>query len=98
MNTIKLSDYGTDISSRYTGVSVRESILNILSQGADKIVIDCGGVRTLSESFSDEVFGILVLEQGKEWFRKNITLVGLSDLTKKSIIHAIAERLQAATC
>ena len=66
---ITLATYGTDLSSRVTGVAVRDAMVSALENGAPWVSVDCSGIRTLSEFFADEVFGILVAEHGKQWFK-----------------------------
>jgi STAS-like domain of unknown function (DUF4325) len=92
-DVINLASYGTDLSSRSTGVAVRDAMVAALRQEAGRVSVDCAGVRTLSESFADEVFGILVAERGKSWFKQHVAVVGLSENTRAAILRAIAERL-----
>lgn len=91
---IALATYGSDLSSRATGVMVRDGLVAALARGAARVSVDCTGVRTLSESFTDEVFGILVAEHGKSWFKEHIAVIGLTDSTRGAILRAVAERLQ----
>lgn len=91
--SIQLSDYGTDLSSRTTGSRVRGIVLNHLADNGGTITIDCAGLRTLSESFADELFGILVVERGEEWFRTHVRVVGMSESTRVAILRAIDARL-----
>jgi hypothetical protein len=93
---VLLNEYGTDLSSRATGTSVREAIF-ALAKTQSRVVVDCSEIRTLSESFADEVFGILVAEQGKPWFKDHISVVGLSEDTRNAILRAVAERLSVAS-
>ena len=88
---IQLSDYGTDLSSRFIGVKVRRAV-----EGArdDVHVVDCSGVRTMSESFADELFGVLVLDYGTGWFRAHIRLEGASESVRVAILRAIDARME----
>jgi len=94
---INLSDYGTDLSSRTTGSTVRDLILSALNNSSDAVSISCQGIRTLSESFADEVFGILVAEKGKPWFKEHVSIIGLNESTRSAILLAVAERLSLQT-
>ncbi len=91
--SITLASFGTDISSRLTGVNVRHAITQALADGVPRVRVDCAGVRTLSESFADEVFGVLVAEHGKPWFKAHVEVAGLTDHTRAAILRAVAERL-----
>jgi hypothetical protein len=90
---IALVRYGTDLSSRATGSAVRNIIDNAIAVGATSVTVDCAGIRTLSESFADEVFGILVSTHGKPWFKNHVAVIGLTDSTRTAILRAVHERL-----
>ena len=90
---ITLVNEGTDLSSRVTGVAVRDAMLADLNVGENRVSVDCVGIRTLSESFADEVFGIVVAERGKAWFEQRVAVTGLSEITRAAFMRAIAERL-----
>lgn len=94
---IALADLGVDLSSRAAGASVREVLLTRLRQGSKCLSVDCTGVRTLCESFADEVFGVLVAEHGKAWFRQHVAVTGLTDSTRASILRAVDERLRRSS-
>jgi hypothetical protein len=95
-NVIVLSKYGTDLSSRTTGTAAR-LVIDGIAKGHHRVVVDCNGIRTLSESFADEVFGILVAEHGKPWFKERISVIGLTESTRNAILSAVAERLDATS-
>ena len=90
---ITLVNEETDLSSRVTGVAVRDAMLADIGVGENRVSVDCVGIRTLSESFADEVFGILVAERGKAWFKQRVAVTGFSETTRAAILRAIAERL-----
>ncbi|MBK7827682.1 STAS-like domain-containing protein [Nannocystis sp.] len=90
---IVLINYGTDLSSRTTGAGIRVAIRNMLAHATESVTVDCTGIRTLSESFADELFGVLVAEKGKPWFRKHVQVTGMTDSTRGAILRAIDARL-----
>lgn len=94
---ITLADLGSDLSSRTAGASVREALVTHFQQGSQLLTVDCTGVRTLCESFADEVFGVLVAEHGKAWFRQHVAVTGLTDSTRASILRAVDERLHRSS-
>lgn len=87
---------GTDISSRTRAARVREEIVREIVNGAESVTLDFTGVRTVSESFADELLAILAAEFGDEWFRTHIQVVNLSPFHRKTILDAIANRICAA--
>jgi hypothetical protein len=93
-SAIILADFGTDLSGRVSAVGVREAILAALKGGKTPAKIDCTGVRTLCESFADEVFGVLMAEHGKAWFRQHVAVTGLTESTRAAILRAVDERLR----
>lgn len=86
-------EFGTDLSSRQRAAQLREAIVGAASRTEAKCEIDFAGVRTLSDSFADELFGILVSEQGEEWFRDHVLLLNLPPLLRTTILEAVADRL-----
>jgi hypothetical protein len=91
---INLADFGSDLSGRVSAVKAREALLEAIKLGHAPVTVDCTGVRTLCESFADEVFGILVAEYGKTWFRQHVAVTGLTESTRASILRAVDERLR----
>ena len=87
------SSYGTDLSSRRIAALLRQSILKALS-ASSPFTIDFVGVRTVSDSFADELFGVLVAENGTEWLRDHLSLVGLSPELRTVILSAIQRGLK----
>lgn len=87
-------DYGTDLSSRYRAAGLRQQVIDSAHNG-QAVHIDFAGVRTLSDSFADELFGILVLERGDEWFREKISVLNLSPPIRTTILEAVADRLES---
>ena len=91
MSTTYLKEYGTDLSNRLIGSELRNRIVTSAKAG-DKQIIDFEGVRTLSESFSDELFAVIVEEIGYEWFRNNLKLVNLTTEIRRTILQTVQDR------
>lgn len=97
MNAIRVSElYGTDVSSRAHAAQLRIQIINSLCPTCERTTVDFTGVRTISDSFADELFGVLVEECGEDWFRQHIEVLGLDELTRATILEAVADRLNLA--
>lgn len=92
-STIHLSQYGTDLSSRLAAAKARLSVLALLQAGNERVVVDCAGIRVMSESFADELFGILVATRGKAWFKEHIQVSGLTEGVREAILQAVDARL-----
>ena len=93
MNPINISkEFGTDLSSRTRAAALRIQILRgVARDGISHI--DFSSVRTVSDSFADEVFGVLAVEKGQDWFREHIKLINVAALPKEAILGAISGRL-----
>jgi hypothetical protein len=83
--------FGIDLSSRSRGALLRATIEN--SVDANTAVLDFASVRTVSNSFADEVFGVLAVRHGKEWLVKRIRITNATAGVRVAITEAIADRL-----
>jgi hypothetical protein len=86
-------EYGSDISSRFRASQLREEAVRFAVAG-DFVELDFAGVRTISESFADELFGVLVEERGEEWFRARVKVINIATLPRTTVLEAVARRLQ----
>jgi anti-anti-sigma regulatory factor len=84
---------GTDLSSRRTAAAIRQKILTDINEGFS-VVIDLTEVKSISESYADEAFGVIVANHGLNWFIKNIHIESQRDPVIKSIASAINRRLK----
>ena len=85
--------YGTDLSSRQRAVELRNQVTaGVVATG--RYVLDFGGVRTVSDSFADELIAVLVAEHGEEWFREHVEIAGLSQDVRHSVLLAVSNRLE----
>lgn len=93
MKTIRLIDEaGSDLSSRWRASGLRRQVLTVVA-GGEVCAVDFDGVRAVSDSFADELFGVLAEERGDEWFREHVRLVNLTPELRQSILEALAVRL-----
>lgn len=86
------SDYGTDVSSRQRAAELRVVVESHVGQG-HCVELDFTGVRSLSSSFADELFGLLVESHGEAWFRDHIRVHGLAPLHRRTVLESVANRL-----
>ena len=90
---IKILD--TDVSSRSNARVVREMIISHLdSNKQDNVLIDIRNVLMMSNSYADELFGVLVKDFSLEFLTKNIILIKdpNQDDVLSSIIKAVSRR------
>jgi hypothetical protein len=62
---------------------------------SDRVAIDLSAVLSLSESYADELFGVLVARHGLEWFAGHVSVHGANPAVFRSIANAIRYRLEA---
>jgi len=87
--TIHLArDHGTDLSSRQRAAELRGLALK-QTESVGSVSFDFSDVRTVSESFADELLAVLVEEYGEEWFREHIRVLNPSQTVRFSILEAI---------
>jgi anti-anti-sigma regulatory factor len=83
------SDLAARTSARYRRIEVEQAIASNKT-----IVIDLTNVLSVSESYADELFAVLVKKHGLEWFSTNIKLQHASKSVLLSIATAIRRRLE----
>lgn len=84
----------TDLASRRAAARFR-ALVEERALAGDRVTIELGAVLSLSESYADELFGVLVARYGLEWFVEHLTIRGASPAVFRSITSAIRYRLEA---
>jgi len=95
-NSVIIRPDGSDLASRVSARNLRSKAEQAVTTG--KIAaIDLTNVISISESYADELFAVLVEQHGLEWFSNNIKLLhqsAKSDHILLSIATAIRRRLE----
>lgn len=86
-------EVGTDLSSRHTAAALRREVLSAAALGS--VTLDLEGVRTLSDSFADELFAVIVASKGEDWFKRSIRVTDLAPQVRRSILEAVRDRLNS---
>lgn len=92
--SIKIAD--TDLASRQAAAELRSQIVQHVLSG-NKVSIDLSAVFSISESYADELFGVLALRNGLEWLTNNVVIRHASPLVFRAIAGAIRQRLLSQT-
>ena len=87
--TIKFQ--ATDLASRSSGAVYRQNTVALLKQG-ERVEFHLENVLSMSESFADELFGVLVQQIGEDELTTKIRLVGANSFVLDSIVSAIRGR------
>ena len=94
MNTIRLADHSDFLATRFLGEIVRREITDMAALHS-VVELDFLGVTGVSHSFADECFGILIAENGLDFFKKNLKFRSLNEEIKAILRFVLAERMQA---
>lgn len=81
----------TDLASRILAAKERACIEGLLSQN-EMVQIDLGQVASISESYADELFGVLVLDHGLDYVARHIRFVNADDTVLRPIAIAMKRR------
>ena len=82
--------YGSDLSSTKLATELRKSILDEIDLGFN-VEIDFKGVRSLSNGWTRNAFGVIVKTKGEEFFKDHILLSNMSKGIKTSVLEGIEE-------
>lgn len=85
----KIAISKSDLASRRTASVERKALEEAILFG-DAIEVDLKSVNSISESYSDELFGVLVAKHGLDAFVKQVTILN----AKESILRSIAKVIQ----
>lgn len=96
MNTVIHKLPEGDLASRNLAIPQRHKIELLLKQG-NAINLDLSGVLSLSESYSDEIFGVLVVKHGQKKVLSSLRVSNASPSILKSIAKVIQRRSNELT-
>ena len=94
---ILVGELGSDLSSRARASALRARVVSAVEGGCQHVHVDLQGVRTISSSFADELFAVIVAAKGEEWFKAHIKVVNVSVSLRRTILEAIEDRLAHGT-
>ncbi|AXI03865.1 STAS-like domain-containing protein [Aquirhabdus parva] len=83
-----------DLASRNLAIPQRQKIEEAISSQESVIEIDLRSVSSISESYADELFGVLVKTYGQETVLSHMKLVNADDFILHSIASVIKRRSQ----
>ncbi len=96
MNETILTIADTDLGSRHAAAKFR-ALVEKRTFADGKLVVDLGAVLSISESYADELFGVLVARYGLKWFVEHIAIRAAGPAVFHVIATAIRSRLEAKT-
>ncbi len=90
--TINLSELGGFLASRHSAAKLRQRILQEIRNGL--VELDFSGVQGLSDSFADELFGVLAENYGVGDLFTRLRTINANDAVIQSITRNIRYRLE----
>ncbi|HAG2283306.1 TPA: STAS-like domain-containing protein [Salmonella enterica] len=91
MNRIEIKLPCGDLASRHLAIAIRHKIEPFIKHG-EVVHLNLSDVTSISESYSDELFGILVAKNGLERFLANVRIENANQSTLLSIAIVIKRR------
>ncbi|WP_427926122.1 STAS-like domain-containing protein [Xanthomonas campestris] len=91
-NTYSIEE--TDLASRASAAALRNEVEDVLRSG--HVVLDFKSVLSVSESYADEFFGVLIEHYSIAWVFSRLQVVGTSPEVVRTIRKAIRYRLELA--
>ena len=93
-----LKNESNSFGSRNAGTPVRNKLKNLISflDTNKKVAVDFVGIKLVSSSFADEVFGKLFVDLGPLEFSTKLELTNIDPIVKLLIDKAIVQRMTVA--
>jgi hypothetical protein len=75
--------------SRGSGELIRLEIKPYLDRG-ERVTLDFGGIKTITQSFADEIFGIFVRSFGISYIKNTLLIVNYNEGIRSTINYVIS--------
>lgn len=86
-----VSQHGQAFATRARADQIRSEIDEV-AQGCSEVLIDFEGVRSLSFSFADELFGMLAIRHAKAPAELRPVAIGLSAQAQRVLLGSLSQR------
>lgn len=80
-----------DLASRRLAIPKRTKIEEVINTG-NTVILDLSDVYSISESYADELFGVLTIKYGYEYLLQHIKIIGASNAVIRNIAIVIQRR------
>ncbi len=92
MNTFNLDIDYSDLASRQAAAELRALVEARASSGY-QVALNFQKVFSVSESYADELFGVLAVRYGLEWLSNFVAIQNATPVVFRAIVSAIRQRL-----
>ena len=92
MGVIRIKDFienSNFAGSRISGEKIRNIIVEDIKRSDDGVTLDFALIEMITQSFGDEILGILTRMEGIDYIRRNIRLVNHSDDIKDILNYVV---------
>ena len=90
-DVIKINIDYPDLSSRKTAALQRTELLNAIQRGP--VVLDLAAVESISDSYADELFGVIAAVHGLDWLSQHVKIAGAKEPVLRAIAVAVKRRI-----
>lgn len=87
--TVKLSDLGNSLGTREEAKRIRDKIM----ESSEIVTLDFENISIVSNSFADELLGIIVRDFGFEKLKEKVVLANTNSEVQLTIKKAIVTRM-----
>lgn len=92
MNTIYHQLPSGDLASRKLAIAQRKLIESDIASRGCVVMLDLSNVESISESYADELFGVLVLKNGLDHVLQQLKLINSNPYVLKSVASVMKRR------
>ncbi|MBH8566002.1 DUF4325 domain-containing protein [Nostoc sp. CENA67] len=90
---IMVRDHAHGTGTRRAAEQIRNVVLNVIHEGASKVILDFSGIAVIASSFADEFIGKLVVQYGFFNFQRLISLQGMNEAVQGILHRSVAQRM-----
>ena len=89
---VNMIDFGTVLGTRQAGRAAYDCIMAKTERLSTFVTFDFSGVSTVTNSFSDEVFGRMAFDMGFDELKRHTSFVNIDPLWARVVRRAIDSR------
>lgn len=91
--SIKIHIKDSDLASRHSAATLRACVERQLRSGKS-VLLDLSVVQSVSESYADELLGVLIEHYSLQWVFSRLKVIGAKPAVVRSITSSIRYRLE----
>ena len=92
---MRIADRSSGTGTRQAGMNLRNELLNIIAETNNPVTLNFDGVRVISSSYADELFGKLINEIGVSKFMQFVKITNCNDFISDVINRSVTQRIKS---